>query len=466
LVATCLLLVVWVPDLRANHDLLITNARILDGSGVRDRAVSILIENGWITQIDPEIVLAEKIRTLDAAGLLVLPGLVDSHVHLSMSPGSGWRDDSVETERRLLERRLRAYLACGVTAVLDTGIDTAKALEIQQYLNSGGPGPTSYFLSPWLTTPGGYAVKNGAEPVATEQDVLRAFERSRAVGPVGVKTFIEYGFVRKDWPIHSPEMRDVIARIAADRQSPIYVHGTSEEENLIALDMGAHALVHSAFGDSDPPSREYLKRLHEQGTFVMTTVSVTEAMLIGYHPERLNDPLVQLTAPPEELELAGNPHALNRMYRSMIESLPDWLPDFVFDLFISLVIDEERIVGMVEAHLSNIADLNRSGVQLVMGSDSGNALDQPFELHGTTSLRELELLSKAGLSPIEVLRAATTTPATMLGLADETGAVEVGYRGDLVLLRDSPLDSPTAYRTVEWTVKGGRAHTPEEWMRI
>jgi imidazolonepropionase-like amidohydrolase len=52
----------------------------------------------------------------------------------------------------------------------------------------------------------------------------------------------------------------------------------------------------------------------------------------------------------------------------------------------------------------------------------------------------------------------------MLDLADDRGTVEVDKRADLVVLSADPLAGPRAFREVAWTIQGGVARTPEEWM--
>ena len=88
----------------------------------------------------------------------------------------------------------------------------------------------------------------------------------------------------------------------------------------------------------------------------------------------------------------------------------------------------------------------------------------PQMFHGPTSLREIELLGLAGLSPMEAIQAATSVPATMLGLSDDIGTVEVGKQADLLIVRDDPLGDLRALRTIQWTVKGGVAKSPKEWL--
>ena len=65
---------------------------------------------------------------------------------------------------------------------------------------------------------------------------------------------------------------------------------------------------------------------------------------------------------------------------------------------------------------------------------------------------------------MEAIQAATSVPATMLGLSDDIGTVEVGKQADLLIVRDDPLGDLRALRTIQWTVKGGVAKSPKEWL--
>ena len=105
-----------------------------------------------------------------------------------------------------------------------------------------------------------------------------------------------------------------------------------------------------------------------------------------------------------------------------------------------------------------------AGIPLVLGSDSGIWPIVPYELHGVTTLREIERLAQSGLTQAEALAAATQMPARMLALGTEIGTIEPGKRADLVIVRGDPLLDLRALRRVEWTVKDGVARTPAEWM--
>ena len=98
------------------------------------------------------------------------------------------------------------------------------------------------------------------------------------------------------------------------------------------------------------------------------------------------------------------------------------------------------------------------------GATPGNA-SLLSQFHGTSTLRELELLRDAGVPAADVLAAATRVGAEMLGIAADAGTVEPGKRADLVVLAADPLENMRAIRTIGWTVKNGIARTPEQWMQ-
>ncbi|WP_300540603.1 amidohydrolase family protein [Maricaulis sp.] len=93
--------------------------------------------------------------------------------------------------------------------------------------------------------------------------------------------------------------------------------------------------------------------------------------------------------------------------------------------------DRTRMQGVYEEFTGA---LHAAGVRLVVGTDAG-IMATP---HGVSVLREMELLVRAGLTPHEALRAATVNAADVLGLADRLGRVEPGYRADLVLADADP----------------------------
>jgi imidazolonepropionase-like amidohydrolase len=444
-------------------DLLIRDARIIDGSGgpVRPHQ-AILIRGGRIAAIGPSLD-ASGVQVLDVRGATVLPGLVDAHVHLAVVPGMAFRDDGPETLERLRKAHLRAYLACGVTTVLDTGISLDLAREIRGWLETGTPGPTFLTLGVGFTAPGGYLAGFHAAP-ARGEDVAEHLDRLAAAGVVGVKVFIEPGFgPRATWPIPSLDVRQAIVRGAAARGLPIFVHANREDAKSIALDMGARAILHAGFYD-ESPSDAFVERMAASGAYLVTTFAIMDAELTRFHPERLDGPLVRRTVPGDELATARAPDAGRLLARAEIGFVAPWLPGVLRDAIAGVILRESGIVSRLASAQRAVQRLAAAGVPIVIGTDAGNWDIVPYQFHGPSTIREIELLGEAGLSPATALAAATSAPARMLGLESEIGTVEIGRRGDLVIVGHDPQRSLRALRKVSWTVKEGVARTPHGWL--
>jgi hypothetical protein len=95
--------------------------------------------------------------------------------------------------------------------------------------------------------------------------------------------------------------------------------------------------------------------------------------------------------------------------------------------------------------------MDRAGVPLLAGSDSGNPYVYPgFALH-----EELALLVEAGLSPLRALEAATLSPAKYFAIESTNGTIEAGKIADLVLLDADPLASIENTRHIRAVVRRG-----------
>lgn len=111
----------------------------------------------------------------------------------------------------------------------------------------------------------------------------------------------------------------------------------------------------------------------------------------------------------------------------------------------------ERMDGVHEGTLRQVSSAIRAGVPILAGSDAGN----PVTFHGISLIRELELLSKAGLPLMEVLKSATSRAADRLGQS-QLGRIAAGAVADLVVLQDDPSADVGAYRRAQRVYLGGR----------
>ena len=219
--------------------------------------------------------------------------------------------------------------------------------------------------------------------------------------------------------------------------------------------MGAQTLAHLGPLGSD----EIMARLTEHPVYVTSTLSIQDSGLAYVEPEWLDDPLVQLTVPPIEIATARRPDALKLGWRTFLT----WLTGSASEEVVAAAAGNARETLAAWQDLAR--KLHGAGIPIVVGTDSGNWPLMPSEFHGPTTLREMQLLGEAGLPAMTVIQAATQLPAKMLGLSDEIGSVEVGRQADLMLVRGNPDEDLRALRNVAWTVKGGIARSPKEWMR-
>jgi imidazolonepropionase-like amidohydrolase len=139
--------------------------------------------------------------------------------------------------------------------------------------------------------------------------------------------------------------------------------------------------------------------------------------------------------------------------------LPAWMTDYWPTIWAALTAgrtaqDAARIRRLYEHRLRLVAELHRSGVRLLAGTDTGTGYAVPgFALH-----HELELLAEAGLPTRDVLRAATTEPARMLGLPAD--------RADLLVLDADPRTDISHTQRIDSVLVAGRYLDRAERLRL
>ena len=106
----------------------------------------------------------------------------------------------------------------------------------------------------------------------------------------------------------------------------------------------------------------------------------------------------------------------------------------------------------LETAMANLKQLADSGVRIVLGTDTLSRGTPP----GSTTLKELELMVRAGLSPEQVIQAATRNAAEHLGRLDEFGTLEPGKLADLIMVDGDPLEDISVIHNIEVVIKGGQ----------
>ena len=362
---------------------------------------------------------------------------------------------SEDEARSLWPHHLAAYVASGVTTVLDTGILEEDAERLVE-LASQGPAPTLRFLGPLVSPDGGYlnAVLPAFEPTRTADELTAQLEAFDHLDPVGVKVTMEDGMLRPIWPLHQQPVLDALR----EQHRPLFVHAIETHEYELALTIAPAAFVH-------PPDRVYPSLVERLADIpVVTTLAVFDTMLVPAQPERLSDELVRLVVPAVELENSASADLTKRSNTVVLSHVMPRLPGFMHGMVATMMVKEGPIRKRLQQVQDVVVTLHEGGVELVAGSDSGNWPVFLHEWHGPTTIRELELLQEAGIPRADVITIGTLNGARLVGLEAEIGTIEVGKRADFIGVEGDPLSDVGILRKARWVVRDGDRRTPEAWM--
>jgi imidazolonepropionase-like amidohydrolase/predicted esterase len=450
--AVALLLPLAGCTIRPAHEppsapLVLRGVTVIDGTGrppSADRDVVIVGERIAGVHASADRVYPSGARVLDLPGRYVIPGLIDTHAHVTVLFFEREGDGTTRTEYRrdLSERVLRLLLAHGVTTVRNPSAPADAGVALRDDVARG------LLAGPRILTSGEHLNDPRATP-----DELRAEVRRQA--EAGVDMVKVYSGLR---PAQVAAAIDEAHRLGL----PVVGHlqNTSWAE---AARLGIDAITHGAsWATPDlPPERrseyrqsmlgrlDWLEWLDLDGPELAATIRElaqrgipVDPTLITYHTKFFGDDPRWTEHPDQALvpEIAAR-------WREGRTFVADWTPDHF-----------ARARGLWPKMQALVRRYHEGGVLLAAGSDLPNAWTIP----GVSLHEEMELLVDAGIPAPEVIRIATRNGAAALGLLDELGTVEVGKRADLLVLSADPLADIRNTRSIEAVIQGGEVLDPAE----
>jgi imidazolonepropionase-like amidohydrolase len=426
----------------------------------------VVIRDGRIAEIGKNLVAGPHARRIDGSGRFLIPGLIDSHVHVGHS--AALDDDAIDAHPDLWAAYRaqvpRAYLAFGFTSIVDLDLTPSS----QAWFESTPLHPCFYYCGRGIKVAGGYGAfdvppvsspnfpnlvyqpqeakhwPNSLDPA--DYTAERAVTRAADVGAICVKAFVESGFGIFNWPyLHTEKLRQ-IRTAATAHKLVLMVHATSIDSWRSAIDAHADVIAHglwvwpgNPFNSSPPPAARSViaaaarARVHVQPT--LQTVAGERAML---DPGLLDDPRLAFSLPPSVIAYLRSAEGL-KARNTLLDEYRKASPPPGFEVLLPTVIERTRATFKI---------MLQDRVPLLFGSDTpaGDGFGNP---PGLNERLELQEWADAGAPLPLILRAATLDNAIGLGLSHELGSIKAGKRADLLLLKQNPLVNVSAYDSIE-----------------
>ena len=489
-----LLLAVALPgalsaaDLRIEHVTIVSPER---GSPMRDALVR--VHDGRIVAISRASSTTAQSSTdtiaIDGSGLVLAPGLIDSHVHLGGIPGMTPEQEAQHPDIAKAARHQipRSYLLYGFTTLIDlisTPQEMARwkshdivpdtyfcggAALMDGYAMNYAPKPQRYQWWPYMLIEPGTKAPDGIDPaVHTPQAVV---SRMKADGAICVKTFFERGFGGvRDLPVPKLETIRQVVKAAHAAGLPVLMHANSDEAQRFGLDAGVDIMAHGLWNWSQehsttsavPPGIEkILDDEVAQNVGWQPTMQVLHGIRDLFSTSFLSDARLAHILPSSLIDWYRSPEG--QWFRADVSqdvSRDAKLPVNANPSQIERAIDEAMGLVIDRAKHATAYLVARHG-RILFGSDTPSAptyANPP----GLNEWLEMHWLIDAGETPAQIFKSATLANARALKLDRDIGTVQVGKRANLLLLRQDPTQTIDAYAGIVKVILNGRVLDPSE----
>ena len=380
---------------------------------------TITVVGGSIASVEAGFVdPGEGDTVIDLKEAYVLPGLIDSHVHLGgeRSPTSRLKalTDSEVDEAFDGALHARRTLMAGFTAVQDVGGTNEAIFSLRDAVAAGKvPGPHIKASGRAVSATGGHGDANGYSPALSAlftgantcdgaDDCRRAVRQLVKDGADVIKITATGGVLSNtaaglEQQLFDDELVAIVeAAETMGRRVTAHAHGKGGIE--AALRAGVHSIEHGTYLDA-----ESIALFKENGAVLVPTV-LAGVTVTGW----TNEP---------------------------------WLP--AASRAKAAIVGPQMIDMLRRAH--------EGGVTVAYGTDTG------VSAHGNNA-QEFALMVEAGFTPEEAIRSATVAASEHLEMSDDIGTLVPGKFADIIATTDDPLDDIRALEDIDFVMQGGVVH--------
>jgi len=397
--------------------------RLIDGTGAAPiEAAVLVIEAGLIGDVFqgrlPEGRVPEGVETLDLRGCTVLPGMIDTHVHLNM-PGDGSMLEVVVRETDGVLVATSAFSAAraldaGITTVRDVGGARRTVFDARRALELGhGHGARILACGQPITITGGHTWYFGGE--ADGEEELRAKVREMAkLGADFIKVMASGGGTvnTMSWlPSYSPRELAALVDEAHRQGRKITAHCLCAEATDWVVDAGFDGIEHGGFLVDKVGHQEYVPATADK--VARAGIPVTSTLAVGGFTLKAMRAIAHRT-PAEQMTL-------------------------------------DRWLRMFDENLYQFRRMRDAGVTWVAGTDAGWRFTT---IEGLPL--ELELMQQGGFSALEAITAGTGLAARVLGIEDKVGTLKPGMVADVIAVAGNPLDELSRLGDIRMVMQGGQ----------
>ena len=402
--------------------------KVLDIPGNAPRgATTITVTDGKIVSLENGYKRAsgQGVRVIDLKDSFVLPGLIDSHVHLTSDTGgiAGQLEDvTLSPAAQAFDAWTNGLktLHAGFTTVRNLGDGDGAVMALRDAVNDGqvdGPrildsaasisvssghmdGSLGYRdeLRPYFKAAGNTC--DGAEDCrrAVRLQVARGADVIKLATTGGVNSRIGAGLGKQMFEDEAA----AIVQTAGLFGKKVAAHAHGADGIRLALEAGVHSIEHGTILDP-----ETIEAFIASGAYYVPTLSTVNGYI-------------------ERLE--ANPDAYE----------PDVLAKIQWRI---------GITG------KSLEILHPKGVPIAFGTDAG------VSKHGRNA-DEFELMVRFGMSPMEAIEAATVNAADLLGISEFAGTLEAGKSADIIAVKGDPLKDVTVLKSVNFVMARGEVVKP------